>query len=88
VTTRRALQREALAVRTRGFAENRDEWIPGMSVVAAPVFARGELRGSVVVAAPSARVDALGRDATAQRMRAAAARIGARLEGRAQEEQR
>jgi len=87
-TTRRALQREVEDVRAQGFAENRDEWIPGMSVVAAPVFARGELCGSVVVAAPSARVDALGREATARRMRAAAAGIGARLEGRAREDER
>ena len=87
-TARRALLREVEDVRAQGYAENRDEWIPGMSVVAAPVFARGELRGSVVVAAPSARVDALGREAIARRMRAAAARIGARLEGRARKEER
>jgi len=88
VIARRALQHEVERVREHGFAENRDEWIPGMTVVAAPVFARGELRGSVVVAAPSARIETLGRDATARRMRAAATTIGARLEGRAREGER
>jgi DNA-binding IclR family transcriptional regulator len=88
LASRRALERAVEAVRAQGFAENRDEWIPGMSVVAAPILARGELRGAIVVAAPSARLEDLGREATARRMRAAAAQIGARLEGRAREDAR
>jgi DNA-binding IclR family transcriptional regulator len=88
LANRRALERSVERARAQGFAENRDEWIPGMSVVAAPISRRGELRGALVVAAPSARMHELGHDATARRMRAAAARIGARLEGRAPEEAR
>jgi DNA-binding IclR family transcriptional regulator len=88
LASRRALELAVEQVRAQGFAENRDEWIPGMSVVAAPVLARGELRGAAVVAAPTARMDALGREPTARRMRAAAAHIGARLEGRAREDAR
>jgi IclR family acetate operon transcriptional repressor len=88
LASRRALERAVETVRAQGFAENRDEWIPGMSVVAAPIFSRGELRGALVVAAPSARVDELGRESTARRMRAGAGRIRARLEGRAQEDAR
>jgi DNA-binding IclR family transcriptional regulator len=88
LANRRALEKAVDAARAQGFAENRDEWIPGMAVLAAPILARGELRGALVVAAPSARMDELGRAPTARRMRAAAARIGARLEGRAREEAR
>jgi IclR family acetate operon transcriptional repressor len=85
LASRRTLEAAVKEVRTRGFAENRDEWIPGLSVLAAPVLARGELRGAVAVAAPTARMDALGRESTARRMCAAAGRIGARLEGGARE---
>lgn len=80
---RRALELSLAQVRTQGFAENRDEWIPGLSVVAAPVLAHGVLRGAVAVAAPTGRMDALGRDPTARRMRASAARIGEQLAGHA-----
>jgi DNA-binding IclR family transcriptional regulator len=68
-------------VHSRGFAENRDEWIAGLSVVAAPIFLRGAIRGALAVAAPSPRLDELGADRVARRALAAAARIGAVLEG-------
>jgi DNA-binding IclR family transcriptional regulator len=80
----RALARAAGQARDAGYAENRDEWIDGLSVVAAPVFARGELRGAVAVAASTPRMAALGREAR-DRARAAAQRIGARLEGGGEE---
>ena len=85
LASRRALEDAVREVRAQGYAENRDEWIPGLSVVAAPVLARGELRGALAVAAPTARMDALGVEPSARRMRAAAARVGARLQGRAPE---
>lgn len=81
LASRRALELEVEEVRTRGFGENRDEWIPGLSVVATPVLARGELRGVLAVAAPSARMRELGRDPVIRRMRAAGTRVGQRLEG-------
>lgn len=81
----RALADAAEAARVRGYAENRDEWIDGLSVVAAPILARGTLRGAVAVAAASPRMAELGREA-ARRAVAAASEIGARLEGRAEED--
>lgn len=77
----RALARALAAAREAGYAENRDEWIEGLSVVAAPVFARGTLRGAVAVAAPSPRMGQLEHEARRRAM-AAADRIGARLCGR------
>src|SRR5262245_3530860 len=79
---RASLEREVARARRRGFAENREEWIPGLAVVAAPVRSRGRLLGVVCVAASAARLDALGRAAVVDRARAAAARIAERLEGR------
>jgi DNA-binding IclR family transcriptional regulator len=79
-----ALRAEVELVRTRGWATNRDEWVEGLSVVAAPVRrARpGVLDGAVALAAASARLDALGVEATAARVLAAAASAAARLDGR------
>lgn len=74
----RAVQR----ARERGFAESREEWIPGMSVVAAPVLAGGRMHGAVAVAAPTPRLVALGRAEVARGVSAAAARLAAKLEGR------
>jgi DNA-binding IclR family transcriptional regulator len=82
LASRRALELEVEEVRAQAFGENHDEWIPGLSVVAAPVFARGELRGVLAVAASSARMRELGRDPVVRRIRAAGARVGQRLEGR------
>jgi DNA-binding IclR family transcriptional regulator len=80
--TRAALAMQVARARERGFAENREEWIPGLAVLAAPVVARGRLQGAVAVAAPVNRFEALGRDAIAERALSAAARTAARLEGR------
>jgi len=76
------LAREVERVRRVGFAENREEWIAGMAVVAAPVLARGRMQAALALAAPSPRLEHLGAGAVARRLRAAAARAGARLEGR------
>ncbi|MGH0033341.1 MAG: IclR family transcriptional regulator [Myxococcota bacterium] len=79
--SRRALARAVDEARSRGFAENRDEWIDGRSALAAPVFARGELRGALALAASSPRFAELG--ARVRRCIVGAAdRVGARLEGR------
>jgi len=80
---RGALEREVARARRRGFAENREEWITGLAVVAAPVRSRGRLLGAICVAAPAARLEALGRAAVADRIRTAAGRVADRLEGRA-----
>ena len=76
------LSREVERARERGFAENREEWIAGLSVVAAPVVVRKRMEGAVAVAASTPRLDELGIEAMGRRSLAAAARIAARLEGR------
>jgi len=84
-TEPRALERDVALVRRRGFAENREEWIPGLHVVAAPVWSGGEpprLVGAVAVAAPAARLPELGVDEVARRAVGAAGRVAARLDGR------
>ena len=68
-------------MRERGYAESREEWTPGLSVLAAPVHHAGRLAAAVAIAAPSQRYRELGRAAIAERTRAAGERVAARLEG-------
>jgi len=77
-----ALEAELEAVRARGWAANRDEWTPGLSAVAAPVFLGPRLVAAVAAAAPTARLPEEGVEPLAGRVVAAAARVAARLEGR------
>lgn len=73
----------AAAVRTareRGWARNRDEWIPGLSVSAAPVFLGRRLVAAVALAGVTPRLDELG-DQAGEQVCIAAASIAARLEG-------
>jgi IclR family acetate operon transcriptional repressor len=79
-----ALEREVALARKRGWAANREEWIPGLAVLAAPVWmtAAARLVAIVAVAAPAPRMRSLGESEVARRTLAAAARIAARLEGR------
>ena len=80
-TSAAALAREVERIRRQGFAENREEWIPGLAVVAAPVWVGGRLAGALAVAAPVQRLDALGREQVSEQAMAAAGRVAARLEG-------
>ena len=80
--TRRELSAAVRETAERGWAENRDEWIEGLSVVAAPILHRAELRGALAAAAPTARMRALDPAAVAARLCAAAQRISDRLAGR------
>ena len=78
-------------VRGRGFAVNRNAWIDGLSVLAVPIERRlagggVELVAVLALAAASPRFDALGEERIAGRLRAASARIGARLAGLARDE--
>jgi IclR family acetate operon transcriptional repressor len=79
-----ALEREVELARKRGWAANREEWIPGLAVLAAPVWLKAaeRLAAIVAVAAPAPRMRSLGEAEVARRTLAAAARIAARLEGR------
>jgi IclR family acetate operon transcriptional repressor len=77
-----ALDRAVALARERGFAESREEWIPGLCVVAAPVEARGVVRAALAVATPAPRMTAMDPVKVARRAVAAAERVSARLEGR------
>ena len=84
-TTAAELEAEVAEVRRRGIAENREEWIPGLRVLAAPVRARdgAPMLAAVAVAASSQHFEALFADEIDERTRAAGRRIAARLEGTA-----
>ena len=84
ITDRAALDDAVARVAERGFAENSDEWILGLSVVAAPVISTapvGRMLAALAVAAPTPRMRSLGVDAMGRRMVTAAARVAARFEG-------
>jgi DNA-binding IclR family transcriptional regulator len=83
VTTPDQLEAEVARVRRRGVAENRDEWIPGLTVLAAPVNTGGRMHAAIAVAAPSQRFEALAAEAITEKLVAAAEHIAARLEGTA-----
>ena len=76
-----ALARTLAEVRRRGWAENRDEWQPGLSAVAAPVFLGGRMLAAVAAAAPSARLPRAEVPRVARRVTLAAERVAARLQG-------
>jgi DNA-binding IclR family transcriptional regulator len=78
-------ERELAAVRRHGWAANRDEWITGLTGVAAPVWLGDELAGAIAIAGASARIRTAPRSSFVARVRAAAARVGARLAGRERE---
>ncbi len=44
--------------RSRGYDVNEAEWLPGLSVVAAPILANGQLLGCVTCASPAVRLNA------------------------------
>lgn len=77
--TPEALAREVELARRRGYAENRDEWIPGLAVVAAPVFVASRMVAALSVAVPTARLGALEPARLAAHMVGAARRVAARL---------
>lgn len=75
------LAAELERVRLQGYAENRDEWIPGLSAIAAPVRVAGRMVAALAVASASPRMEALRSPAVAGRIREAARRISERMEG-------
>jgi DNA-binding IclR family transcriptional regulator len=76
------LAAELERVRRQGYAENRDEWIPGLSAMAAPVLVAGRMVAALAVASSSPRLEVLRSFAIAGRIVEAAGRIGERMEGR------
>lgn len=55
ITERAALERELALVRERGWSEDRDEFVEGVSCVAAPVRSGGVVIAALTVSAPSQR---------------------------------
>jgi len=80
-TSKEAIGREVERARARGWAANVDEWIAGLSVLAAPVVHRGRLLAHVALAVPSARASELGLDDLGERVCKTAERIVQRLVG-------
>ncbi len=83
LTTRSALEREVRVARRRGWASNREEWQPGLSVLAAPVLRSGRLEAAIAVAAPTARLRPEEASRVVEHVTAAARRVTDRLAGRA-----
>jgi IclR family acetate operon transcriptional repressor len=74
-----ALGESVQRVSQRGWSASRNEWIQGLSVLAAPVWVGERLLGAVALAAASPRMEELGGDALAERVVLAAKSIEARL---------
>ena len=77
-----ALEREIARVREQGWASNLDEWISGLTGLAAPVLQAGRLVAAVAVAGASSRFPAMEHGRLLQEIIAAGRAIAARLEGR------
>lgn len=82
-TTRAALARECARLRQRGWAENREEWQPGLAVVAAPIHVGARLEAALALAAPAVRLPAERTAGVARRLVAAAREIATQLRGAA-----
>ncbi len=76
-----ALQRDLDQVRASGIAEQRDEWIEGLSGIAAPLWLRGRLVGALAVSGPSARFNEEQRVRYREHLAAATAEVERRLGG-------
>ncbi len=77
------LDRASLAIRELGYAVNRDEWINGLSVLAAPIWLAGQMCGAVALAAATPRMKDLGEDVLARQVVEAGRDVSRRLEGNA-----
>ena len=80
--SRAAFEAELALVATQGFAVNKNEWIEGLSVFSAPVFVSKRLVAVLAIALPSGRLGELDSEVIIHRVMDAAARIGARADGR------
>lgn len=81
-TSRAALARELERVSARGYAENREEWIPELCGVAAPIRVGDRITAVLAISGPSSRFAPAESERLAREVVLAAQRIEARLEGR------
>jgi DNA-binding IclR family transcriptional regulator len=77
-----ALRAAVAETKLRRWASNRDEWIPGLSVLAAPVLSGDRMLAAVALAMPSPRIEDFGEEALSRRVVRAGLRIASRLAGR------
>lgn len=66
----------------RGYDVNEAEWLPGLTVVAAPILVHGELLGCVTCAAPAVRLEAARLKVVISHTRGVAERVSQSLSGR------
>jgi len=83
LTDAEAFGAAAASVRRRGFARNQDEWIPGLSVVSAPVRLGGRMAAGVAMAGATTNMRALGGAQARDAVLDAARDIESRLAGTA-----
>jgi len=77
---RDAVAAEVARVRAQGFAENREEWMRGLAVIAAPVLLAGRMVASLAIGAPSAELAPEDVPRVGARLVAAARQVALRLE--------
>lgn len=75
------LEPELARVRERGWAANDEEWIAGLTGIAAPVTRGGRISAAIAVSGASARFAGAAHERCSAAIVAAAARIERRLEG-------
>jgi len=68
--------------RSRGYDVNEAEWLPGLSVVAAPILSNGELLGCVTCAGPAVRLTGPRLKTAILAARGVAERVSRSLQGR------
>jgi len=81
ITDADGLAAEIERVRAAGLAHNRDEWIPGLSVLAAPVRVGDRMAAAVALAMATPSLDARASEDLEARVREAAVAISQRLSG-------
>jgi DNA-binding IclR family transcriptional regulator len=68
--------------RSRGYDVNEAEWLPGLSVVAAPILLDGQLLGCVTCAGPAVRLAGARLNVAIKATRGVAERVSRSLQGR------
>ena len=79
--TRSALRRSVTTTQRAGYAVSQDEWVEGLTAVAAPIRAGERLVGAIAAALVSQRLGELGLDRVVQSVLSAAKAIQLRLQG-------
>lgn len=81
LTDSHALEQSVALARSRSFASSREEWIPGLSVLAVPVRVDGRMLGALALAASTPRLAEIGVDDSLRHLQQAAEKLVRRLTG-------